>query len=139
MAYKDFADSYVKWLQSQLEYLNGKPYANFFVTINPTYEITAFKNSIDINQQKIFHNAADDQVAFLRTLTEINKKPSDYLNEYEDYLNFEISLIQAAASEIENTHKTQDSSSKTTLQFYSNFAPKILDDLGRYNPMRILT
>ena len=137
MAYKDFSKSYLDWLQSQLDYINGKPYINFSVSIDPTYEITAFKQAINIKQQNVFHNAADDQVAHIRALTEIDKTPSDYLAEYETCVNSDIKFIQAMSQEIESIHQIQDSSDKSTLQFYSTFAPKVLDDLARYNPMRI--
>lgn len=139
MAYKDFSEAYLKWLQSQLDYIEGKPYANFIVSIDPTYEVTSFKQAIDVNQQKIFHNAADDQVAHLRSMKEISKTPSDYMAEYEAYLKLEMGLIQSATSEIDNTHEVQKASDNSTMLFYSTFAPKALAEVGKYNPMRIFT
>jgi hypothetical protein len=137
MAYADFSEIYVAWLQSQLDYIDGKPYANLSVSIDPTYEVTAFKNSVDVNQQKIFHNAADDQVGYLRSIKEIAKSPSDYLNEYADYLKFEMNIVQSNSQKIANTHKVQDNSDKATLNFYATFSPDILAHLATYNPMRI--
>lgn len=138
MAYKDFSDSYIAWLNSQLDYVNGGLYSNFFVTIDPIYEVTSFKQSVDINQQQVFHNAADDQVGYKRQINEINKTPLDYLLEYEDSIKFELELVNSTAKNVDTMHKIQESTSKSTLQFYANFAPKALDNLSKYNPSRIL-
>ena len=137
MAYQEYAQSYIEWLQGQLDYIAGDPYTNFRIEIDPTYEVTSFTQSVDVNQQKIFHNAADDQVATLRALKEIDKTPSSYLEEYKTMINNEMNLIQASASEVENTHQTQESSDKSTVTFNATFAPTIIADFGKYQPMRI--
>ena len=140
--YADFSTAYLTWLKSQLDYINNsKAYVNFSVTIDPSYEITSFKQATDVNQQQIFHNAADDQVAVLRAIKEIAKSPSDYLDEYATYLGFEMATIQATANTVNNTHNTQISSNsgKATLSFFSTFAPDAMNDFGQYNPMRIFS
>jgi hypothetical protein len=137
MAYADFSEAYLTWLKSQIDYIAGEPYTNFRIEIDPTFEVTSFKQSVDINQQKIFHNAADDQVATLRALKEIDKTPSDYLTEYEAALEFEIDMIQSTAIEVANTHDNQESSDNSTSSFNATFAPKVVDNFGRFNPMRI--
>ena len=137
MAYAGYATSYLAWLKSQVDYLKGKAYLNFFLDIDPKYEVTAFKQAVDVNQQKVFHNAADDQVACLRTLKEIMKSPSSYFDEYEAYLNLEMSLIQSNASVVENTHQIQSNSTRDSINFYSNLASEEMSALGKYDPMRI--
>ena len=138
--YADFSTAYLTWLKSQLDYINNsKAYVNFSVQIDPSYEITSFKQATDSNQQQVFHNAADDQVSMLRTIKEIVKNPSDYLQEYAIYLAFEMSQIQTTANNVSNTHNTQITSisGKATLSFFSTFAPDAMNDFGKYNPMRI--
>ena len=138
MAYADFASAYISWLQSQLDYINKSGiYSNFYVNIDPSYEVQAFKNAADINQQQIFHNAADDQVGILRALKEIQKTPSDYLSEYADFLDNEIAMVQASVLSIKNTHDLQNNSDKAAIKFYSAFSPDVLTYLSTYNPMRI--
>ena len=142
MAYADFSTTYLAWLKSQLDYVdNSGVYSNLTITIDPSYEVTSFKQATDANQQQIFHNAADDQVAFLRAIKEIAKDPSDYLDEYADYLAFEMASIQATANTVSNTHATQISSTsgKATLDFFATLAPDAMNDLGKYNPMRIFS
>lgn len=139
MAYSDFATAYLAWLESQLAYINdGADYVNFEVSsIDPTFEVTAFKNSTDVNQQQIFHNAADDQVALQRSLNEITKSPSDYLTDYAIYLESEQGLVQTIASIVEDTHANQPENNNT-LTFMNNFAPAMMADFASYEPTRIL-
>jgi hypothetical protein len=141
MAYADFATAYLSWLQSQIAYVNDEAdYQNFTIdAIDPTFEVTSFKNSTEVNQLQIFHNAADDQVAYLRSLNEMTKTPSDYLDEYVTYLEYETGLIQNAATNIVNIHTDQTNiNSVKMLEFMNAFAPDAMIDLSAYNPMRII-
>ena len=140
MAYADYSTAYLNWLQGQLNYINGSAYANFqLAKIDPSFEVQSFKNSTDISQQIIFHNAADDQVATLRSLKEIAKQPSDYFDEYATFLAFEQVLMQTTATKVDTTHSNQQNAPSDALNFYSTFAPDLMVSLGLYDPMAIFT
>ena len=138
MAYADFATAYLAWLQNQLDYCKGKAYQNFFMTIDPGYEVSSFKQSTTTNQQKTFHNAADDLVAYQRGLNEIYKTPADYIEEYAVYLAFEQGIIQATAKHVDNTHENQNNSNSNTADFNRTLGGKSLDYLAKYEPDRVL-
>ena len=138
MAYSDYSQAYITWLQNQVSYVTGSEYANFqLASIDPSFEVQAFKNSTDVNQQIIFHNAADEQAATFRSLKEIAKNPSDYLNEYATFLAYELGLVQGTAQKVANTHTAQSNTSKDALNFYTTFAPDLMAALGQYDPMSI--
>ena len=138
MAYADFSQAYLTWIKSQVAYISGSPYANLqLASVDPTFEVQAFKNSTDVNQQIIFHNAADDQTALYRSLKEIAKDPSDYLDEYSVYLEYEQGLVQTTMQKVANTHNAQKFASPDALNFYTTFAPDLMASLGKYNPMGI--
>ena len=139
MGYSDFSKSYLEWIKTQLDYVkNNKPYTNFKVSgIDPKFEINSFRTSSSVEQQKVYHNAADDQVGFMRCIREIEKSPSDYLQDYADYLVFEQGNIQAIATTVDNIHSNQNNTNDNTSVFNAVFAPAVIGTFSEYDPTRI--
>jgi hypothetical protein len=139
MGYADFSKAYLDWIKTQLDYVNeSKPYTNFKVTgIDPKFEINGFRTSSSVEQQKTYHNAADDQVGFMRCIREMEKSPSDYLQDYADYLIYEQGNIQAIATSVDNIHNNQNNTEDNTASFNAIFAPAVIGTFSEYNPTRI--
>ena len=88
MSFADYTTTYLEYIKKVGAYLAGQSSApTLKITINPSKDLNTLRNSVSAENLIYTSNAVYDQMAMVRSLKEIYKKPKEYFAEHK--LNLE--------------------------------------------------
>ena len=99
--FQQYVDKYKSYLTSWAGLISGKSSStNFECDINTNAELNALRNASSAEQLVHLSNAYYDQVAIGRTLKEIYKKPKDYLKQYNEFIQNQLTSLDITSKEV---------------------------------------